>query len=98
MNYKYSPKAERDLRWFRAYYRNAFPQGKRSAQQLYLQTLETLLDNPKIGRSVEDFPGAREFTIQKTPFSFIYFIEENELRIVRVFDQRSEFANQRVSS
>lgn len=87
--------AKGDLRWFKHYYMRVFPEGRRIADQRFKALLQLLKSNPMVGEEVESFPGTREFPIRSTPFSVIYRVRPNQIEVLRVFDQRSEFSNER---
>lgn len=80
-----------DLRWFKRYYVSVFRDGQENANRRYLATLSTLRKNPMIGHPSEAVYGARELHISRTPFSFLYRVTRNEIEVLRVFDNRSNW-------
>jgi len=79
-----------DLKWFRSYYSSVFPEGAKHARQQYLQTCRTLVAHPLVGHPVSRDTPVREFAIPRTPFSFVYYVTEREILIIRVLDARAE--------
>lgn len=71
------------------YYTRVFPEGAKHAAKQYFRVLNVLRENPLIGHPVEGITGAREFVIPRTPFSFIYRIADDQIEMLRVWDQRS---------
>ena len=88
-------KARADLVWFQRYYSHVFPEGKKRAQQNYQAFLQLLKSNPLIGKPALDVEGAHELKISNTPFGVIYRVTPTHIEILRVYDGRSEFSNQR---
>jgi plasmid stabilization system protein ParE len=80
-----------DMRWFRRYYSNAFPDGRANAQKQFLATQRILLENPHIGHPSETFEGAREFDVVRTPFIFVYRLRADRIEVLRVVDSRSDW-------
>ena len=74
----------------RTYYASVFPDGARRAVDQYRRTCRVLSENPLVGRLVEDIEGVREFPIPRTPFSFIYQVNEDRIEVLRVWDQRGD--------
>jgi toxin ParE1/3/4 len=89
MKVAYLDAAQSDMTWFRHYYRSVFPEGRKSAHQQFRRSLANLLTNPRMGKALV-VAGAREHSITRTPFSFIYRINGDRLEILRVWDQRSD--------
>ena len=79
----------RDADWFLDYYRDVFPAGSSGAKVNYLRAKVALRYNPFIGHPLEE-AGLREYSIARTPFSFIYRVSSNTIEIVRVWDQRAD--------
>ncbi len=90
MNIIFRSSTKSDLKWFRRYYTSVFPEGERQAKNHYLQTYKTLLDYPQVGGFVNNCKPVRELQIPRTPFSFVYYVTEKEIIIIRVLDSRSE--------
>ena len=79
-----------DLLWMRTYYAHIFPHGAKRAADQYRRTSTVIRDNPLVGRPVEEMEGVREFSIPRTPFSFIYRIVGDRIEVLRVWDQRGD--------
>ena len=80
---------EDDLAWMRKYYQSVFPDGRRNAVRHYRAALKLLHANPMIGHAMEG-TSIRRLIIPRTPFAFYYRIRNDQIQVVRVFDQRSE--------
>jgi plasmid stabilization system protein ParE len=80
--------ARQDLDWYVEYYANVFPEGGRNAKQRYLKTKALLRRFPEAGRKSEE-DGLHELVIQKTPFMFVYAIQDAHIEILRLWDQRA---------
>lgn len=89
MKVAYLKAAQSDMSWFRHYYRSVFPEGRNAVHEHFRRALATLLANPRIGKALV-VAGAREYSITRTPFSFIYRINGDTLEIMRAWDQRSD--------
>jgi hypothetical protein len=74
-------KAKRDLRWFKRYCVDAFPDGRSKAETQFARVQLILSANPFMGHASEKVDGARELHIQRTPFTLLY----------RPFEDRIEF-------
>ena len=75
----------------RTCYGHIFPDGAKRAADQYGRTCGVLHDNPLVGRpveEVEEMEGVREFSIPRTPFSFIYRVVDDRIDVLRVWDQR----------
>lgn len=81
-----------DLRWFKRYYVTVFPEGRKKADTQYLTTLNILRQNPLIGHPSEKIKTAREYDIVRTPFTFIYRVRGDDIEILRVIDNRSDWS------
>ena len=81
--------------WFREYYGRVFPAGKGAARTQLRRTIAIIAEHPEIGRRPEDIQGAFEYPITRTPFTVIYRVQADELQILRIYDQRSDFSNER---
>lgn len=92
MKLKFLDSTTDDLTWMRQYYRKVFPEGATNAKQHYFRTTKMIRENPLIGRASENINGAREFHIARTPFSFLYRITSSQIEIMRVIDNRSNWA------
>jgi plasmid stabilization system protein ParE len=85
----YLKRALRDLTWWRDYYENVFPEGKDNAYRQFEKTIGLLCGNPYLGHPTGR-SRLREFSIPRMPFTLIYRIDGDVLRIARVVDQRSQ--------
>jgi plasmid stabilization system protein ParE len=88
MKIKFLASAEIDLRWYRHYYEDVFPEGRKRANARYLSATRALMTNPYLGTPLED-GNARKFTIIGTPFHFVYRVGEIGIEILQVKDGRS---------
>lgn len=84
-------KAKADLRWFKQYYTNVFPEGKTNADKQFLLIQKTLKTNPFIGYPSEAVENVREFPVHNTLFVFLYRVQESRIEILRVIDARSDW-------
>lgn len=84
------PSSTGDLRWFHRYYRSVFLEGHMKASQQFERLRRILRETPGIGHSSALVPQALEFPIRKTPFTVVYRVTENEVQVLRIYDQRSE--------
>lgn len=89
MRITFLQRALEDLKWFRFYYENIFPQGINKAQKQYYFTKALLKDNPYIGHLINE-NDIREFSIPGIPFSFIYRVESERIAVLRVWDERQD--------
>ncbi len=93
MNIIFLASSRNDLRWFKRYYVSVFSEGRRKTDKQYLATLNVLRENPLVGQPSEAIKGAREFHISRTPFSFLYRVTKDHVEIMRVIDNRSNWAS-----
>ena len=82
-----------DLRWFKLYYTRSFPAGRDNANRQFQTLLELLRNNPHIGRAYEGERGVRRYPVPRTPFTILYRARPEQIEILRVYDQRSNFSN-----
>ena len=82
--------AAADIKWFRQYYSIVFPAGDENAKKHYRNMCSALLTHPFIGHAIDPNLPARELPIPRTPFSFIYYIKDEEIIVLRVLDNRAE--------
>lgn len=94
MKIVYLPTATDDLIWFRSYYRDIFPAGDEQAKAQFRKVRQALLAHPEIGEVIDAKRGIREFSIPRTPFSTIYYLSGVEIRILRLWDARSNRPSQ----
>ncbi len=80
-------KALDDLKWFFQYYEIIFPQGREHAQKQYHSIKTLIKKNPYIGH-LTNIDEVREFPIPKIPFSFIYRVKQEQIEVLRVWDER----------
>lgn len=78
-----------DLLWMRQYYEIVFPEGRKKAQQQFHTVEVILLSNPFIGHETHR-KSVREFSIPKTPFSYIYRTFPDRIEVLRVWDERQD--------
>lgn len=90
MKLVFLPSTRPDLLWMRTYYTQIFPDGAKRAAEHYGRACRVIRDNPSIGHPVEDMAEIREFSIPRTPFSFIYRVVEDRIEVLRVWDQRGD--------
>ena len=90
MNLVFLPSTRSDLLWMRTCYTRVFPAGAKRAAEQYRMTCGVIRANPGIGHPVEDIPGVREFTIQRTPFSVICRVIDDRIEVLRIWDQRGD--------
>ena len=95
MQIKFLREARADLRWFKRYYTQVFPAGQAKADQQYRTLLILLKSQPRIGHEVEDLPNVFEYVLPGIPFTVLYRITEDAVEILRLYDQRGEFSNDR---
>ena len=79
-----------DLAWFRSYYAKVLPEGWDNAQSHFKKTRLALLANPRLDKPLENMPQLRELTIPRTPFSLIYYIAGQEIRVIEIWEARSQ--------
>ncbi len=91
MKILYLESARDDLVWMRHYYEAVFPQGQKNAQQQFHAVETTLLANPFIGNTTHR-KNVREFSVPKTPFSFIYRSFSDRVEVLRIWDERQDRA------
>lgn len=80
--------AEFDLRWYRHYYEDIFPEGRKRANERYLGARRALATNPFLGTPQVDGK-TRKFPVSGTPFHFVYRVGKDRIEILRVKDGRS---------
>ncbi len=89
MRILFLPSTRRDLRWFRHYYTNVFPDGGGRANRQFLAILETLRTHPFIGRVSDTDESVRELHVRRTPFVVLYRVGKDRIEILRIVDARS---------
>jgi len=92
------PKARADLRWFKRYYLEVFPEGRSKAERQYRALMRVLKSNPKIGHPDDEHASVFEYVIPGIPFTVLYRLGPQVIEILRIYDQRSEFSNDRRNS
>jgi plasmid stabilization system protein ParE len=89
MKLAFRTQAKLDLRWFRFYYSERFPEGRKKAEQSFRATITLVLGNPHSGKRV-DGTDARRLPISRTPFVLVYVVVGDSVDIIRVWDARSD--------
>lgn len=89
MKLVYLPCTVSDLQWMRAYYTSVFPDGLQKAQAQFRATETLLQQNPRIGKQT-DFPDVHELVITRTPLSVIYRLTDDQIQILRIWDNRAD--------
>lgn len=89
MKVVYLAEARRDLEWMRFYYSRILPEGARQAGPRYRSTLALLRANPRMGHSTGG-GNSLEFAVPRMPFSIIYRVDDTELVILRVWEERQQ--------
>ena len=92
MKLVFLPSTRSDLLWMRIYYAHVFPNGAKRAAEQYVRASGVIRNNPLAGRSIEEMEGVREFSIPRTPFSFVYRVIDDRIEVLRVWDQRGDRA------
>lgn len=84
----YLPAAVDDLVWFRSYYTRVFPAGDIHARKQFTAVRKALLAHPALGKIIDSERQVFEFSIPRTPFSIIYHVQGEDIRVLRVWDGR----------
>jgi plasmid stabilization system protein ParE len=87
----YLKSAAPDLRWFKHYYMNVFPEGRVRADQQFMVTQNLLKANPYLGQPSDFAESAREHHLPRTPFTFVYRVRDDRIEVLRVVDGRSDW-------
>ena len=90
MKLVFLPSTRSDLLWMRTYYAHIFQDGAKRAVDQYRRTCGIIRENPLVGRPVEEMEDVREFSMPRTPFSFIYRVVDDRIEVLRVWDQRGD--------
>ena len=88
----YLRRALADMSWVRRYYSKVFPQGRVRANEQLTKAEQIISENPLAGKPSENVRGAREWVVGRTPFSLVYSVKNNSIEILRVVDNRSNWA------
>jgi plasmid stabilization system protein ParE len=80
------------MAWVRRYYSKIFPEGNSRARAHLRRTEEIVMEQPNIGHASDRVEGARELHIQRTPFTFLYRPFPDRIEVLRVIDERSDWA------
>ena len=91
MRLVYLASAKPGLRWFHRYYTSVFPEGKALADRRFLAVQALLKSNSHAGHESEIVPGAREFPVPRTPFTYVYQIREDRVEVLLIADNRSDW-------
>ena len=86
MKIKFLDSTKQDFRWIDTYYRNVFPAGRANYLKNLEKTLQLLEGFPLVGEAYFD---CRKRSIHRTPFSLVYFIEDETICVVRIEDGRN---------
>ena len=95
MQIKFLDETKADLRWFKQYYSQVFPARRTKADQQYRALLILLKSQPRVGHLDEEWPDVFEYPLPGTPFTVLYRIKDQTIEIMRLYDQRSKFSNNR---
>lgn len=87
MRVVYLDSALPDIIWWRKYYGNVFPEGRRNSGARLLKAVAALKANPYLGYSTDE-ADVLEFVIARTPFSFFYRVRGAKLEILCLWDDR----------
>ncbi len=90
MKITFRARALDDLSWWKSYYKTTFTEGAANAKKHYRAASKILSVHPEVGHIIEGFANVRQFQIARTPFSFLYLVENNQIVVLRVLDQRSD--------
>lgn len=88
MQIVYLSSTKDDLLWLRHYYEKISPEGRQHTQKQFHAIESLLLTTPLIGHQSHYDENTLEFSIPKTPFSYIYRVKNNEIQILRIWDER----------
>jgi len=89
MKIVYLAATKADIAWMRNYYASVFPEGRQRARQHFKAAEALLLENPFIGR-MTTVHAVRELVIPRTPFSFIYRVQQEQIEVLRLWDGRAD--------
>ena len=84
-----SEQAKKDMRWWRNYYRKAFPAGNAKASVHLAKAVELLSENAYLGSGIEGY-NLRKYQIHRTPFALIYRVRDDEIEVARIWDGRKD--------
>ena len=87
MRIVYLDSTKDDLQWIKHYYTNIFPRGSSTAISQFHAIEKLLLANPFMGQETSQ-PDVYEYSIPRTPFSYIYKVTPKYIAILRVWDER----------
>ena len=90
MQLVFLPSTRSDLVWMRTYYTRIFPNGAKRVAEQFVRACRAIRENPSIGHPVEGMAAIREFSIPRTPFSFIYRVVNDRIQVLRIWDQRGD--------
>mgnify|MGYP006416145079 CR=1 FL=1 len=89
MKISISASAYEDLQGIKIYYQNeGVPQVGENFVKAIIKHIETLAENPMIGRMVPEFEEEEIRELIRPPFRVVYLYEKNRVHIIRVW--RSE--------
>lgn len=78
-----------DLAWFEEYYRDVFRAGADRATRQFSKATKTLSDHPYLGRPLKN-DRLRSYSVPRIPFTIVYRVTDEQIEIVRVWDQRGD--------
>ena len=84
MNIVWSQQALDELESLRAYIAKDSPKAARQVALAVIALIETLPDNPHIGRPGR-VPGTRELVVPQTPFVVPYRVHKDAVQILRIY-------------
>jgi plasmid stabilization system protein ParE len=90
MKIRFLASSATSVAWVQNYYSEVFKAGRKNYSQQYFKAKRSLRDNPEIGYLFGGVEGVRKYEIVNTPFSFVYRIKNDEIQILRVWDNRRE--------
>jgi len=91
MKVVYLPSTQDDFEWFYRYYTEVFPEGAKNALHQFDAMEGLLSSSPFIGAIKQG--DVREFSIPNIPFSYIYRIRDDQVQVLRVWDERRKPSN-----
>jgi plasmid stabilization system protein ParE len=90
MKFIFRLEAKSDLKWFAKYYRSVFPEGSKAAAIRFRQAKLLIQQYPLIGEAIGNATPLRELVIPRTPFSLVYYVEGQDIIVIRLLDNRAQ--------
>ena len=84
-----SEQAKINMKRWRSYYRQTFPEGNANAAAHLAKAVELLAENAFMGSPVEGY-NLRRYPIHRTSFALIYRVNNDQIEIARVWDGRKD--------